>query len=68
MCPNLADSANGAVNVSGRSPGDIVTYTCISGFELVGADTLTCVSDGKWGPDPPVCKRELSQLTLLSCY
>ena len=60
MCPNLANPANGAVTVSGRNPGDIATYTCNSGFELVGADTLTCGSDGMWSPDPPVCTRELS--------
>ena len=60
MCPNLVDPANGAVNVSGRNPGDTATYVCISGFELVGADTLICGTDGMWSPDPPVCTRELS--------
>ena len=60
MCPNLADPANGAVNVSGRSSGDIATYVCIRGFELVGAATLVCRLDGMWNADPPVCRRELS--------
>ena len=59
-CPNLADPANGAVMVEGMNPGDTATYTCNSGFELVGADTLTCGSDGMWSPDLPVCTRELS--------
>ena len=56
-CSDLENPANGAVTVN---PGDTVTYTCISGYELVGADTLTCGSDGKWSPEPPVCTRELS--------
>ena len=60
MCPNLDNPTNGAVTVNGMNPGDTATYTCISGYELVGTDTLTCGSDGMWSPDPPVCTRELS--------
>ena len=59
-CPDLENPANGAVMVNGMNPGDTAHYTCISGYELVGADTLTCGSDGMWSPDPPVCRRELS--------
>ena len=59
-CPDLENPANGAVMVNGMNPGDTATYTCISGYELVGADTLTCGSDGMWSPEPPVCRRELS--------
>ena len=59
-CPDLENPANGAVPVDGMNPGDTATYTCISGYELVGADTLTCGSDGMWSPEPPVCTRELS--------
>ena len=60
MCPDLENPANGAVMVNGVNPGDTATYTCISGYELVGADTLTCGTDGMWSPEPPVCTRELS--------
>ena len=59
-CPGLENPANGAVTVNGINPRDTATYTCISGYELVGADTLTCGSDGMWSPEPPVCTRELS--------
>ena len=59
-CPDLENPANGAVTVNGMNPGDTATYTCISGYELVGADTLTCGSDGMWSPEPPMCRRELS--------
>ena len=59
-CPDLENPANGAVTVNGMNPGDTATYTCISGYELEGADTLTCGSDGMWSPEPPVCTRELS--------
>ena len=59
-CPNLENPTNGAVTVNGMNPGDTATYTCISGYELEGGDTLTCGSDGMWSPEPPVCTRELS--------
>ena len=59
-CPDLENPANGAVTGNGMNPGDTATYTCISGYELVGADTLTCGSDRIWSPEPPVCTRELS--------
>ena len=59
-CPDLENPANGAVTVNGMNPGDTATYTCNSGYELEGAETLTCGSDGMWSPDPPVCTRELS--------
>ena len=59
-CPDRENPANGAVMVNGMHPGDTATYTCISGYELVGADTLTCGSNGMWSPEPLVCTRELS--------
>ena len=62
-CPTLENPANGAVAVNGMNHGDTATYTCISGYELGGADTLTCGtcgSDGMWSSGPPVCRRELS--------
>ncbi|XP_078082079.1 eosinophil peroxidase-like [Mustelus asterias] len=33
-----------------------VRYTCKSGFKLVGGDTLTCLSNGKWNIAPPGCR------------
>ena len=59
-CPEMEHPANGAMMVNRMNPGDTATYTCISGYELVGADTLTCGSNGMWSPEPPVCTRELS--------
>ncbi|XP_060703807.1 eosinophil peroxidase-like [Hemiscyllium ocellatum] len=32
-----------------------VKYTCESRFELVGGDTLTCLSNGQWNREPPGC-------------
>ena len=57
-CPDLSDPANGAVTVNGQSVGDTADYSCNDGFELVGAMTVTCESDGEWSDDPSVCRRK----------
>ena len=58
LCPNLENPANGAVMMNGVSPEDTANYSCDTGFDLVGAATLTCRDGGMWSPDPPVCRRE----------
>ena len=42
--------------------GSTATYTCDSGFELVGETTATCTetgdgNSGSFQPDPPTCQR-----------
>ncbi|XP_048413025.1 myeloperoxidase-like isoform X2 [Stegostoma tigrinum] len=32
-----------------------VKYSCKSGFKMVGEDTITCLSNGKWNSSPPRC-------------
>ena len=58
MCPNLTAPDNGQVVVNGMSPGDTATYSCNTGFELEGVDTVTCEDDGVWSAEPPVCRGE----------
>ena len=59
MCPDQTAPANGQVVVTGTSPGDTATYSCNTGFELEGADTVTCEDDGVWSAEPPACRGEL---------
>ena len=56
MCPDLTDPANGMVVMAGSSVGDTATYSCNSGFELVGIQTVTCQADGMWSDPPPTCE------------
>ena len=46
----------------GNSTGDIATYTCNTGFELIGNDTTTCVSENaaSFTPQAPTCRRKLA--------
>ncbi|KAH3840533.1 hypothetical protein DPMN_113983 [Dreissena polymorpha] len=32
-----------------------VQYTCTSGYQLIGAPTLLCRSDGTWNDSAPSC-------------
>ena len=66
VCPGLDDPANGEVTVNGVTPGDTATYSCNTGYNLVGAETVTCGDDGAWSADPPMCTREFKIFVL--CY
>ena len=57
-CPDIDDPRYGDVVLSGRKPGSKATYTCDSGFNLVGAATRKCLLNGKWSGRAPVCKRK----------
>ncbi|XP_019614494.1 PREDICTED: uncharacterized protein LOC109462395 [Branchiostoma belcheri] len=45
---------NGAVSGS-NDFGDDVTFTCNTGYNLVGASSLICQSDLSWSGSPPTC-------------
>ena len=58
-CPRLLPPKSGQVSINGQSIGAVATFTCDSGFELVGAQTLVCGQAGNWqGGKTPVCRRE----------
>lgn len=65
QCPNLSDPLNGVLDMRGRSTGSTATYTCNIGFELSGADILTCQDNATWDNPPPNCvARIIGKLTL----
>ncbi|XP_033126533.1 sushi, von Willebrand factor type A, EGF and pentraxin domain-containing protein 1-like, partial [Anneissia japonica] len=36
--------------------GSTVTYVCNTGYNLLGAASVTCQSDGTWSQSAPVCQ------------
>ena len=47
---------NGRPLSSGNlNPGQTVTFTCNTGFELDGAATIMCLTNGSFSPMPPSC-------------
>ncbi|XP_078661525.1 P-selectin-like [Branchiostoma floridae x Branchiostoma belcheri] len=55
QCPELTTLTNGAVSGS-NTYGEELTFTCDTGYALVGALTLTCQADGTWSGSPPTCE------------
>ena len=57
-CGSLDALSNGAVDTSsGTTFMMTATYTCNTGYTLIGANTRTCGIDGQWTPDAPTCLR-----------
>ena len=56
-CGSLTDPANGGVNhTAGTSLGQTATYSCNTGYNLVGDSTRTCQATGEWSGSEPTCE------------
>ena len=64
-CEDPVDIDNGTVTFNGTLVGEMATYTCDSGFELVGDATTTCtlvdMDSAEFQPAPPSCRREYTK-------
>ncbi len=65
FCDDPVDIDNGTITFSGTVVGDVATYTCDLGFELIGNATTTCTlvdtDRAEFQPAPPSCSRECMQ-------
>ena len=76
LCPDPADILNGMVTFTGNSVGDTATYTCNSGFELIGNASAVCtqvdLNIAAFAPAAPVCRREycviMNRIMRCFCY
>ena len=56
-CGNLTDPGNGSVNhTAGTGLGQTATYSCNTGYNLVGDSTRTCQATGNWSGSAPTCQ------------
>ena len=56
-CGTLTDPANGSVNhTAGTTSGQTATYSCDTGYNLVGESTRTCQAEGNWSGNAPTCE------------
>lgn len=37
-------------------PGDVLRFTCLENYEIVGKEEITCFSSGNWSTGRPLCK------------
>ena len=68
VCPTLSNPQNGRVNQRGNKPGDRASYTCNSGYELVGQSTRICQNNGQWSGDAPTCDSKAIVSCLYSVF
>ena len=56
-CGNLTDPSNGqATHIAGTTFGQTATYSCNTGYNLVGDSTRTCQAAGNWSGSAPTCE------------
>ena len=56
-CGSLTDPANGQVDLTaGTTFGQTATYSCNTGYNLVGDSTRTCQATGVWSGSAPTCQ------------
>ena len=56
-CGNLSDPANGSITLTaGTTLGQTATYSCNTGYTLVGDRTRTCQATGEWSGSAPTCQ------------
>jgi len=58
----LINPDNGIISCSLGDDGnysyeDVCRFMCNSGYELLGSDTRTCLSNGSWTGTADVCRR-----------
>ena len=56
-CDTLADPINGQVtHTAGTTLRQTATYSCNTGYNLVGNSTRTCQATGVWSGSEPTCQ------------
>ena len=54
-CGPLNAPSNGGVEMESSVFNSVATYSCDSGFNLIGADSRTCQGNGLWSGQTPQC-------------
>ena len=56
-CGSLTVPDNGTVSHTGGTTfGQTATYSCDTGYNLVGDSNRTCQAVGSWSGSPPTCE------------
>ena len=65
-CPHLDILQNGHISSASIAVLSRVTFSCLSGYKLVGDNTTVCRIDSTWSNPVPQCKRKC--LVMCNCY
>ena len=61
-CGSLNDPDNGKVTVKETFLGSVANYSCDPGYTRIGDEIRTCLRDGTWSGNEPICTGEYSSL------
>ena len=68
-CGSLTDPVNGQVNhTNGTTFRQTATYSCDTGYNLMGKSTLTCQATGEWSGNTPTCQGMLLHSVYLCSF
>ncbi|XP_035685561.1 uncharacterized protein LOC118422151 [Branchiostoma floridae] len=59
VCPSLTAPTDGSMTTNVY--GDVVDFTCNSGYRLQGAPSVTCQADGQWTSREPTCTEQVTK-------
>ena len=69
---SLLSPQNGNVQFTSTLQDATATYSCITGYTVVGPSNRTCLSSGLWSGSDPTCEREIiinpNTLHSIACY
>jgi len=65
LCPEIQELLNGNVTFTGYDVGDMVQYTCNSGYAVHGPVIRECLQSGMWSSKNSSCESMLLLLLLL---
>ena len=68
MCPRLNSLAYGKTIPGNeiRNIDSVITYSCNNNYKLVGSPSRTCLVDGTWSGNQPICTRKFPELNILT--
>jgi len=57
ICSHLPIPKNAATHPTSFSNnvGETIQFSCDDGYQLYGSANISCLDNGKWSDDPPVC-------------
>ena len=64
-CTTVDHPKSGTVSVSTDGTTSTATFTCVSGYKLIGEKIITCGEDGQWSDAIPYCGKICLQILLI---
>ena len=54
-CGSLLAPEDGMIDINVTTFNNTANYSCVTGYELVGDQTRTCLASGNWSGSQPSC-------------